>query len=79
MLLNMLRVEDANPENLVRSSFLQFQIEKDAPGLELEVPAVLYYYCHPAGLLTGDVPLLVSCRLRSWIGRRPASRCRRRL
>lgn len=41
MLLNMLRVEDANPENLVRSSFLQFQIEKDAPGLELEVPAVL--------------------------------------
>lgn len=41
MLLNMLRVEDANPENLVRSSFLQFQIEKDAPGLELEVSAVL--------------------------------------
>ena len=42
MLLNMLRVEDANPENLVRSSFLQFQIEKDAPGLELQVVALQY-------------------------------------
>lgn len=37
MVLNMLRVEDANPENLVRSSFFQFQQEKDAPALEMQV------------------------------------------
>eukprot|EP01037_Dinobryon_pediforme_P018299 gene18299-18561_t len=36
MVLNMLRVEDANPENLVRSSFFQFQQEKDAPALEMQ-------------------------------------------
>jgi len=36
MVLNMLRVEDANPENLVKSSFYQFQQEKDAPLLELQ-------------------------------------------
>jgi len=34
MVLNMLRVEDANPENLIRSSFHQFQQERDAPELE---------------------------------------------
>ena len=34
MVLNMLRVEDANPENLIRSSFFQFQQEQSAPELE---------------------------------------------
>lgn len=34
MVLNMLRVEDANPENLIRSSFHQFQQERQAPELE---------------------------------------------
>lgn len=34
MVLNMLRVEDANPENLIRSSFHQFQQERNAPELE---------------------------------------------
>lgn len=36
MVLNMLRVEDANPENLIRSSFHQFQQERNAPELEMQ-------------------------------------------
>ncbi len=34
MVLNMLRVEDADPENLLRSSFHQYQQEQNAPILE---------------------------------------------
>ena len=34
MLLNMLRVEDADPDFLVRSSFHQYQQESSAPALE---------------------------------------------
>eukprot|EP00605_Chrysophyceae_sp_TOSAG23-4_P001148 GSChrysophyteH1.ASY1.ANO1.1255.1 assembled CDS len=34
MVLNMLRVEDADPENVLRSSFHQFQQERAAPALE---------------------------------------------
>ena len=34
MVLNMLRVEDADPEHLLRSSFHQFQQEQNAPALE---------------------------------------------
>ena len=34
MVLNMLRVEDANPENLIRTSFHQYQQERNAPELE---------------------------------------------
>jgi ATP-dependent RNA helicase DOB1 len=33
MLLNMMRVEDVDPEYLLRASFHQFQKEKDVPGL----------------------------------------------
>merc|ERR1711957_832714 len=33
MLLNLLRVEDVEPEYLLRASFHQFQREKDAPAL----------------------------------------------
>jgi ATP-dependent RNA helicase DOB1 len=33
MLLNLMRVEDVDPEYLIRASFHQFQREKDAPGL----------------------------------------------
>ncbi|CAM9199818.1 unnamed protein product [Ectocarpus sp. 4 AP-2014] len=36
MLLNMLRVEDADPDFLVKSSFNQFQQEASAPALEEE-------------------------------------------
>lgn len=36
MLLNMLRVEDVDPEYILRASFHQFQREKDAPGLILQ-------------------------------------------
>src|SRR5690606_17198676 len=36
MVLNMMRVEDANPENLIRSSFHQYQQEQAAPLLERE-------------------------------------------
>lgn len=35
MLLNMLRVEDADPDFLVKSSFHQFQQEAAAPALEV--------------------------------------------
>ncbi|KAF0683621.1 Aste57867_24327 [Aphanomyces stellatus] len=34
MLLNLLRVEDANPEYMIKQSFHQFQNEQAAPGLE---------------------------------------------
>jgi ATP-dependent RNA helicase DOB1 len=36
MLLNMMRVEGADPEFLLRSSFYQYQQEQAAPALELE-------------------------------------------
>jgi ATP-dependent RNA helicase DOB1 len=36
MLLNLMRVEDVEPEYLLRASFHQFQREKDAPGLILQ-------------------------------------------
>jgi ATP-dependent RNA helicase DOB1 len=36
MLLNMLRVEDVDPEYLLRASFHQFQQESEAPALEIE-------------------------------------------
>jgi len=34
MLLNMMRVEDVDPEYILRASFFQFQQESEAPGLE---------------------------------------------
>lgn len=37
MLLNMLRVEDADPDFLVKSSFHQFQQEAAAPALEVTI------------------------------------------
>jgi ATP-dependent RNA helicase DOB1 len=36
MLLNMMRVEDVDPEYLIRASFHQFQREKEVPGLLLQ-------------------------------------------
>jgi len=36
MLLNMLRVEDVDPEYLLRASFHQYQQESEAPGLEAQ-------------------------------------------
>lgn len=47
MLLNMLRVEDADPDFLVKSSFHQFQQEASAPALEV---SHLHY------LMTFEVP-----------------------
>jgi ATP-dependent RNA helicase DOB1 len=41
MVLNMLRVEDANPEHVLRSSFHQYQQETLAPGLELQADELL--------------------------------------
>lgn len=43
MLLNMLRVEDADPEFLVKCSFHQFQQEASAPALEVSRILVIYY------------------------------------
>ncbi|KAH9127158.1 hypothetical protein AeMF1_002497 [Aphanomyces euteiches] len=40
MLLNLLRVEDANPEYMIKQSFHQFQNEQAAPGLEEALKAV---------------------------------------
>ena len=40
MVLNMLRVEDANPENLIRTSFHQFQPAR-APLRQIEAPRCL--------------------------------------
>ena len=36
MLLNMMRVEDVDPEYLIRASFHQFQQESEAPAIEAE-------------------------------------------
>lgn len=35
MLLNQLRCEDGNPENMLRNSFFQFQADRAIPGLEV--------------------------------------------
>lgn len=35
MLLNQLRSEDGNPENLLRNSFYQFQADRAIPNLEV--------------------------------------------
>ena len=40
MLLNLLRVEDVDPEYLLRASFYQFQREKEVPGLLLEAESI---------------------------------------
>ncbi|CAM8933180.1 unnamed protein product [Rhodiola kirilowii] len=37
MLLNQLRCEDGDPENLIRNSFYQFQADRAIPGLEKQV------------------------------------------
>ena len=36
MLLNMLRVEDVDPEYILRASFRQYQVESEAPALEAQ-------------------------------------------
>lgn len=40
MLLNLMRVEDVDPEYLLRASFYQFQQECDAPALEIKADAL---------------------------------------
>lgn len=52
MLLNMLRVEDADPDFLVKSSFHQFQQEASAPALEVS---------HGFLLTTVEVPTNFVC------------------
>lgn len=47
MLLNMLRVEDADPDFLVKSSFHQFQQEASAPALEV---SHLFSFAHHRGI-----------------------------
>lgn len=42
MVLNMLRVEDADPEHLLRSSFHQYQQEKNAPVLESQADEIVH-------------------------------------
>ncbi len=42
MVLNMLRVEDADPEQLLKSSFHQYQQEKNAPQLEQQADEILH-------------------------------------
>jgi len=40
MLLNMMRVEDVDPEYLLKASFHQFQQESEAPALETQADAI---------------------------------------
>lgn len=40
MLLNMLKVEDASPEELMKRSYRQFQAERALPGLEVKLAAL---------------------------------------
>lgn len=37
MLLNQLRCEDGDPENLLRNSFYQFQADRALPDLEVDI------------------------------------------
>ena len=48
MVLNMLRVEDADPENILRCSFLQYQQETNTPALQQKVGRMLacLYTCY---------------------------------
>ncbi|CAF1725516.1 unnamed protein product [Brassica oleracea var. botrytis] len=41
MLLNQLRSEDGDPENLLRNSFFQFQADRAIPDLEKQIKALL--------------------------------------
>lgn len=45
MLLNMLRVEGANPEALLRASYRQFQMERSLPDLERKVQDLEVSHC----------------------------------
>ena len=47
MVLNMLRVEDADPENLLKSSFYQYQREKCVPELERLAEVLHSSHIHP--------------------------------
>ncbi|KAL0538167.1 hypothetical protein IC582_027169 [Cucumis melo] len=40
MLLNQIRSEDGNPENLLRNSFYQFQADRNIPNLEKQVKSL---------------------------------------
>ncbi|XP_022959042.1 DExH-box ATP-dependent RNA helicase DExH9-like [Cucurbita moschata] len=40
MLLNQIRCEDGNPENLLRNSFYQFQADRNIPNLEKQVKSL---------------------------------------
>ncbi len=62
MVLNMLRVEDANPENLIRSSFHQFQQELSAPLLEKQADELVT----EAGFIQVDEENAVS-EYHSWL------------
>eukprot|EP00607_Mallomonas_marina_P001103 CAMPEP_0182429856 /NCGR_PEP_ID=MMETSP1167-20130531/34361_1 /TAXON_ID=2988 /ORGANISM="Mallomonas Sp, Strain CCMP3275" /LENGTH=577 /DNA_ID=CAMNT_0024614179 /DNA_START=132 /DNA_END=1865 /DNA_ORIENTATION=- len=55
MVLNMLRVEDADPENLLRSSFHQFQQEQLAPELEQQAEEL---HREASLLVVSDEPII---------------------
>ena len=40
MLLNMVRVEDVDPEYILRASFRQYQVESEAPALEAQAESL---------------------------------------
>ena len=82
MLLNMMRVEDVDPEYLLRASFHQFQREKEVPGLlkqaeeyEAEAAAINLGPSEEAELASQyyqmDQQLLVTRRKMKEIVRRP--------
>lgn len=57
MLLNMLRVEDADPDFLVKSSFHQFQQEAAAPALEVMLSCASIGISYANALLASVCPL----------------------
>lgn len=82
MLLNMMRVEDVDPEYLLRSSFHQFQREKEVPGLlqqaadmeqdaaRIDIPnatIISQYYQMDQQLLVTRRKLMAICRQPQYI------------
>ena len=62
MLLNMLRVEDADPDFLVKSSFHQFQQEASAPALEASLNLCTMFRCPRLTFAGKSHEVLMQCQ-----------------
>ncbi len=75
MLLNMLRVEDADPDFLVKSSFHQFQQEASAPALEASLNPGLLFRSHACSSVAFSVIVEASMLMRGSKAGEPSCCC----